>query len=121
VVGVIRGPNLMGLPFPNMLGIDATTGALRWKTQIHPDFHAAMTGSPVLVGDTVISLFLTTHADRIRHYEYQHGQREVEQFLDRQYANNTLMYLAEIWKHPVNLLTYDEDGHETILTARPNI
>ena len=41
-------------------------------------------------------------------------------FLDRQYANNTLMYMAELWKHPVNILTHDEDGHETILTARPN-
>jgi stage V sporulation protein R len=41
-------------------------------------------------------------------------------FLDRQYANNTLMYIAELWKHPVNILTHDEDGHETTLTARPN-
>jgi len=42
-------------------------------------------------------------------------------FLDRQYANNTLMYMAELWKHPVNLLTSDEDGRETTLTTRPNI
>jgi len=55
VVGVIRGPNPQGLAFPNMLGIDASTGALLWSTQIHPDFHAAMTGSPVLVGDTIIT------------------------------------------------------------------
>ena len=41
-------------------------------------------------------------------------------FLDRQYANNTLMYIAELWKHPVNLLTNDEDGRETTLTARLN-
>ena len=41
-------------------------------------------------------------------------------FLDRQYANNTLMYVAELWKHPVNLLT-NEDGRDTTLTARPNI
>jgi polyvinyl alcohol dehydrogenase (cytochrome) len=53
VVGVIRGST--AVPGPNMLGIDATTGALRWKTQIHPDSHAAMTGSPVLVGDIVIT------------------------------------------------------------------
>ena len=53
VVGVIKGST--AVPGPNMLGIDATTGALKWKTQIHPDFHAAMTGSPVLVGDTVIT------------------------------------------------------------------
>ena len=53
VVGVIKGST--AVPGPNMLGIDATTGALRWKTQIHPDSHAAMTGSPVLVGNTVIT------------------------------------------------------------------
>jgi len=53
VVGVIKGSTVV--PGPNMLGIDATTGTLRWKTQIHPDFHAAMTGSPVLVGNTVIT------------------------------------------------------------------
>jgi stage V sporulation protein R len=41
-------------------------------------------------------------------------------FLDRQYANHTLMYVAEIWKHPVHLFTHDEDGRETTLTARPN-
>ena len=53
VVGVIKGST--AVPGPNMLGIDARTGALRWKTQIHPDSHAAMTGSPVLVGDTIIT------------------------------------------------------------------
>ena len=26
-------------------------------------------------------------------------------FLDRQYANNTLRYIAELWKHPVHMLT----------------
>src|SRR5256885_17048025 len=36
-----------------MLGVDTTTGALRWKTQVHPDLHGIMTGSPVLVGDTI--------------------------------------------------------------------
>jgi polyvinyl alcohol dehydrogenase (cytochrome) len=55
VVGVIRGPNPGGLNGPNMLGLDANTGALRWATQIHPDRRAVMTGSPVLVGDTVIT------------------------------------------------------------------
>jgi polyvinyl alcohol dehydrogenase (cytochrome) len=42
---------------PVMLGIDARTGHLRWKTQVHPDTQAAghgiMTGSPVLAGDTI--------------------------------------------------------------------
>jgi polyvinyl alcohol dehydrogenase (cytochrome) len=53
VVGIIKGST--SVPGPNMLGIDARTGALRWKSQIHPDPHAAMTGSPVLVGDTIIT------------------------------------------------------------------
>jgi polyvinyl alcohol dehydrogenase (cytochrome) len=47
VVGSLLGPY--------MLGVDATTGDLRWITQVHPDLHGIMTGSPVLVGDTVIS------------------------------------------------------------------
>jgi stage V sporulation protein R len=42
-------------------------------------------------------------------------------FLDRQYANNTLMYMAELWQHPVHLLTSDEDGRDTTLTARPTL
>ncbi len=29
--------------------------------------------------------------------------------------------MVELWKHPVNLLTSDEDGRETTLTTRPNI
>src|SRR5207253_2270856 len=37
------------------LGIDAKTGELRWKTRIHDDPRAAMTGSPVLAGDTIIT------------------------------------------------------------------
>jgi polyvinyl alcohol dehydrogenase (cytochrome) len=53
VVGIIKGST--SVPGPNMLGIDATTGALRWKSQIHPDSHAAMTGSPILTGDTIIT------------------------------------------------------------------
>ncbi len=36
-----------------MLGIDARTGKLRWRTQVHPDPKGIMTGSPVLVGDTI--------------------------------------------------------------------
>jgi polyvinyl alcohol dehydrogenase (cytochrome) len=38
-----------------MLGIDARTGTLRWSARIHEDPRAAMTGSPVLVGDTIIT------------------------------------------------------------------
>jgi len=45
VVGDLRAPN--------MLGINAQTGELRWMTQVHPDSHGIMTGSPVLAGDTI--------------------------------------------------------------------
>jgi polyvinyl alcohol dehydrogenase (cytochrome) len=47
VVGSLKGPF--------MLGVNASTGALIWKTQVHPDLHGIMTGSPVLVGNTVIT------------------------------------------------------------------
>ncbi len=47
VVGDLRAPN--------MLGINAKTGELRWITQVHPDPRGIMTGSPVLVGNTIIT------------------------------------------------------------------
>jgi len=40
-------------------------------------------------------------------------------FLNRQYANHTLAYIAALWKHPVHLVTSDEQGQETTLTAQP--
>ena len=43
------------LRHPYMLGINATTGALRWITQVHPDPKGIMTGSPVLAGDTIFT------------------------------------------------------------------
>ena len=53
-------PSLVGntlvvgdLRHPNMLGINAKTGELRWMTQVHPDPKGIMTGSPVLVGHTI--------------------------------------------------------------------
>jgi polyvinyl alcohol dehydrogenase (cytochrome) len=49
VIGDLSAP---GTP-PHMLGINATTGALRWSTEADPDPHAIMTGSPVLAGDTI--------------------------------------------------------------------
>jgi polyvinyl alcohol dehydrogenase (cytochrome) len=61
VVGVIHGTlstNPCGTEptaCPNMLGINAQTGKLRWATRIHDDPRAAMTGSPVLAGDMVIT------------------------------------------------------------------
>ena len=60
VVGIIKGTPTVPCgseptACPNMLGVDARTGALRWSTRIHEDTRAAMTGSPVLAGDTVIT------------------------------------------------------------------
>jgi len=60
VIGVIKGTPAVPCgtdpsACPNMLGVDARTGALRWSARIHEDTRAAMTGSPVLVGDTVIT------------------------------------------------------------------
>jgi len=43
------------LKAPKLLGVDAKTGALRWMTDVHPDPHGIMTGSPVLAGDTVFT------------------------------------------------------------------
>jgi stage V sporulation protein R len=48
----------------------------------------------------------------------EHVDRAIT-FLDRPYANQTLTYIAELWKHPVQLLTSDEHGHDTTLTVRP--
>jgi stage V sporulation protein R len=39
-------------------------------------------------------------------------------FLDRRYADQTLAYITELWKHPVHLLTSDEQGKDTTLTPR---
>jgi polyvinyl alcohol dehydrogenase (cytochrome) len=41
------------LSAPNMMGIDATTGDLRWITPLDPDSHAIITGSPVLANETI--------------------------------------------------------------------
>jgi polyvinyl alcohol dehydrogenase (cytochrome) len=38
---------------PNMMGIDADTGALRWITQVNPHPRGIITGSPTLSGDRV--------------------------------------------------------------------
>ena len=39
-------------------------------------------------------------------------------FLDRRYANQTLAYIAELWKHPVHILTSDEHGKDVHLTVQ---
>src|SRR5262249_3856233 len=43
------------LRHPDMIGIDAKTGDMRWLTQVHPDPRGIMTGSPVLVGNTIVT------------------------------------------------------------------
>jgi stage V sporulation protein R len=40
-------------------------------------------------------------------------------FLDRRYANQTLAYIAELWKYPVHLLTSKEDGKDETMTVHP--
>ena len=40
-------------------------------------------------------------------------------YLDRHFADQTLAYMAEIWKHPVALLTSDEQGKDVHLTVQP--
>jgi spore cortex formation protein SpoVR/YcgB (stage V sporulation) len=46
----------------------------------------------------------------------EHLNRDVS-FLDRRYAQETLAYIAELWKHPVHLLTHDEQSQEAYLVA----
>src|SRR3989442_384084 len=55
LIAALAGNTLVvgDLRHPNMLGIDAKTGELRWMTQVHPDPKGIMTGSPVLAGDTI--------------------------------------------------------------------
>ncbi|HUK37197.1 MAG TPA: PQQ-binding-like beta-propeller repeat protein [Vicinamibacterales bacterium] len=43
------------LKAPKLLGVDRKTGALRWMTDVHPDPHGIMTGSPMLAGDTIFT------------------------------------------------------------------
>ena len=40
-------------------------------------------------------------------------------YLDRHFADQTLAYMVEIWKHPVALLTSDEQGNDVHLTVQP--
>jgi stage V sporulation protein R len=47
----------------------------------------------------------------------EHLDRETT-FLERRFAAQTLAYIAELWKHPVYLLTGDEHGREVSLTGR---
>lgn len=61
----------------------------------------------IVVQEVVNNTLCLEHLDRASTY------------LDRQYATNTLTYITELWKQPVHLLTSDERGQDTTLTARP--
>jgi stage V sporulation protein R len=61
----------------------------------------------IVVQDVTNNVLSLEHLDRSRSY------------LDRQYATSTLAYIAELWKHPVQLLTSDETGRDATLAARP--
>ncbi|MDP3772365.1 MAG: SpoVR family protein [bacterium] len=64
-------------------------------------------GTPrIVVRDIVANALYLEHLDR------------ATTFLDRRFTAETLGYIAEIWKYPVYLLTCDQEGKETNLTAR---
>jgi spore cortex formation protein SpoVR/YcgB (stage V sporulation) len=48
----------------------------------------------------------------------EHLNRHVS-FLDRRYATETLAYIAELWKHPVHILTNNEQSQEVDLESEP--
>ena len=62
----------------------------------------------IVVQDVVNNTLYLEHLDR------------ATTFLDRRFAAQTLAYIAELWKHPVYLLTGDERGREVSLTGRPD-
>jgi stage V sporulation protein R len=62
---------------------------------------------PIVVQDVANNVLCLEHLER------------ATTFLDRPYANQTLAYIAELWKHPVHLLTSDEHGQDVTLTVRP--
>ncbi len=60
----------------------------------------------IVVRDVVNNALSLEHLDR------------TSTFLDRRFATQTLAYIAELWRHPVHLLTSDEQGKEVSLTAQ---
>lgn len=52
-----------------------------------------------------------------QHLYLEHLDRETT-FLDRRFTVQTLDYIAELWKHPVYLLTSDEAGKPVTLESR---
>jgi len=61
----------------------------------------------IVVKDVVKNELYLEHVDRTSSY------------LDRRYAKETLAYVAELWKHPVHVLTCNEQVHDVDLTAAP--
>ncbi len=59
----------------------------------------------IVVRDVVNQALYLEHLDR------------ATTFLDRRFANQTLAYIVEVWKHPVHILTSDEHGKDVTLTA----
>jgi stage V sporulation protein R len=60
----------------------------------------------IVVRDVANNILLLDHLDRDT------------TFLDRRYANQTMAYIADLWKHPVHLTTNDEQGKEVVLTVQ---
>jgi len=60
----------------------------------------------IVVRDVVNNALYLEHLDR------------TTTFLERRFAAQTLAYIAELWKHPVYLLTSDEHGKEVSLTGQ---
>jgi stage V sporulation protein R len=66
-------------------------------------------GAPrIVVHDVANNILYLEHLDRDK------------TFLDRRYADQTLAYMAELWQHPVHLLTSDEQGKDTTLSTKPS-
>ena len=58
-------------------------------------------------------------ADVVKNQLYlDHVNRDAS-FLDRNYANRILAYVAELWQHPVYLKTGNEKGQEIFLVVEP--
>jgi stage V sporulation protein R len=66
-------------------------------------------GAPrIVVKEVANNILYLEHLDRER------------TFLDRRYTTQTMDYIAELWKHPVYLLTSNEQGQDTTLTTKPS-
>lgn len=66
-------------------------------------------GAPrIVIRDVIVNALYLEHLDR------------TTTFLDRRYADQVLSYMAELWRHPVSLLTCDERGAEVSLSTKPS-